>query len=158
MTLRRRAGGAGRAGLALLAVLWLAVALAGCGLGAGGSAPASASPSVATPATSQTAAATRPAKDPQSGLPTIALADLPPEGQATMALIIAGGPFPYSQDGVVFQNREGILPDQPSGYYREYTVPTPGSPDRGARRIVVGREGDRYYTADHYASFKRIWP
>ncbi|MFN8630826.1 MAG: ribonuclease domain-containing protein [Chloroflexota bacterium] len=157
MTGRRRAGGAGRAGLALFAALWLALSLAGCAPGAAGT-PSSAA-SAAAPSTSGAAPApSRPAHDPTSGLPTIALADLPPEGQATLALIIAGGPYPYSQDGSVFQNREGILPDQPSGYYREYTVPTPGSPDRGARRIVVGREGERYYTADHYATFERIWP
>jgi ribonuclease T1 len=94
--------------------------------------------------------------DPLSGLPIVALADLPPEAAATVELIDAGGPFPYDQDGAVFQNREGILPDRASGYYHEYTVETPGSDDRGARRIVTGSEGEMYWTADHYDSFERI--
>ena len=81
--------------------------------------------------------------------------DIPRE---TLRLIEARGPFPYDRDGAVFQNREGRLPARPRGHYREYTVPTPGSGDRGARRIVVGREGDRYYTGDHYRSFRRISP
>ncbi|MCA9982332.1 MAG: ribonuclease, partial [Anaerolineales bacterium] len=63
----------------------------------------------------------------------------------------------YNKDGSTFQNREGLLPSQPRGYYREYTVETPGSRDRGARRIVAGEGGEFYYTADHYASFARIW-
>jgi len=88
--------------------------------------------------------------------PSIHVTQLPPEGRATLALIKRGGPFPYAQDGTVFQNREGRLPAQPRGYYREYTVPTPGARDRGARRIVAGRGGDYWYTADHYRSFKRI--
>ena len=101
---------------------------------------------------------TRLATDPQSGLPTIAAADLPPEAAPVLAAIATGGPFAYSQDGVVFNNREGILPKRATGYYREYTVPTPGSCDRGARRIVTGQAGEAYYTADHYASFRRVWP
>ena len=64
--------------------------------------------------------------------------------------------FPYPQDGSVFQNREGLLPDAEPGYYREYTVPTPGSDDRGARRLVVGRDGGIYYTDDHYQSFREV--
>jgi ribonuclease T1 len=75
-----------------------------------------------------------------------------------LAAIAAGRPFAYSQDGVVFNNREGILPKQTSGYYHEYTVPTPGSPDRGGRRLVTGKGGEVYYTGDHYASFRRVWP
>lgn len=87
----------------------------------------------------------------------ITLAQLPPEGRTTLALIKRGGPFPYSRDGIVFRNREGLLPDQPRGYYREYTVPTPGLNHRGQRRIVSGAGGGEYwYTADHYQSFKRI--
>lgn len=82
--------------------------------------------------------------------------DLPPEAQQTLARIEAGGPFPYKQDGRVFQNRESLLPQRPRGYYREYTVKTPGARDRGARRIVAGREGEYYYTEDHYRSFRRI--
>jgi len=72
--------------------------------------------------------------------------------------IESGGPFPYEEDGQTFQNREGLLPAQPIGYYREYTVETPGSPDRGARRLVIGDGGETYYTDDHYASFTQIDP
>jgi ribonuclease T1 len=97
-----------------------------------------------------------PAVDEASGLPIVALDSLPPEAAETVELIDAGGPFQYDQDGAVFQNREGLLPEAPRGYYREYTVETPGSPDRGARRIVTGEGGERYWTADHYASFERI--
>ncbi|HET8602917.1 MAG TPA: ribonuclease domain-containing protein [Marmoricola sp.] len=86
----------------------------------------------------------------------VALSQLPPEARRTVQRIRHGGPFPYSQDGAVFENREGNLPPEPRGYYHEYTVTTPGSPDRGARRIVVGQQGELYYTADHYRSFKRI--
>lgn len=87
----------------------------------------------------------------------IAVAQLPSEGRATLALIKRGGPFPYSRDGIVFGNREGLLPAQARGYYREYTVPTPGLNHRGPRRIVSGgRGGEYWYTADHYRSFRRI--
>ena len=97
--------------------------------------------------------------------PTVQLADLPPEARQTLALIKRGGPFPYPRkDGSTFGNREKRLPLQTKGYYREYTVPTPGSRDRGARRIVAGEgpggnvatSGEYYYTDDHYASFRRI--
>ena len=94
--------------------------------------------------------------DPESGLLLIPLRALPPEAHETLALIDAGGPFPHDRDGVTFENREGLLPDHPEGYYAEYTVETPGSDDRGARRIVVGDGGELYYTQDHYASFGRI--
>ena len=74
-----------------------------------------------------------------------------------MRLIQHGGPFPYpDNDGVTFHNDEHLLPGEPDGYYREYTVPTPGSPDRGARRIITGRDGRFYYTGDHYESFERV--
>ena len=86
----------------------------------------------------------------------IRLAQLPSEARETLARIRAGGPFPYARDGVVFGNREGLLPKRNRGYYREYTVKTPGSRDRGARRIVAGANGELYYTDDHYRSFKRI--
>lgn len=119
----------------LLLLLSLAVLLPGC-------APASA------PDDSR-AAAVHPAH-----------AGLPPEALDTLALIRRGGPYPYRKDGSAFHNRERLLPAAARGYYREYTVPTPGSPDRGARRIVTG--GDPpvvfYYTADHYRSFRRIEP
>ncbi|MDQ2675493.1 MAG: hypothetical protein M3Y34_01675 [Actinomycetota bacterium] len=75
-----------------------------------------------------------------------------------LAAIEAGDELPYAEDGQTFQNREGLLPAHPPGYYREYTVETPGSPDRGARRLVIGAGGETYYTDDHYASFTRIDP
>ncbi len=83
---------------------------------------------------------------------------LPPEAVATLQAIERGGPFPYERDGVTFQNRERRLPERPRGYYREYTVPTPGSRDRGARRIVSGGDPPEvyYYTDDHYRSFRRV--
>jgi ribonuclease T1 len=91
----------------------------------------------------------------------VALAELPPEAQQTERLIRAGGPFPYSKDGVTFGNRERLLPRRERGYYREYTVPTPGSRNRGARRIVCGgtppvKPEVCYYTEDHYANFRVI--
>ena len=87
-------------------------------------------------------------------------AGLPPEAIETLALIQRGGPFPYRKDGTTFQNRERLLPTKPRGYYREYTVPTPGARDRGARRIVAGGNPPEvfYYTADHYSSFRQIEP
>lgn len=94
--------------------------------------------------------------DPVSGLKLVAVADLPKEAQSVLRLIDQGGPYPYTQDGVVFGNREKILPKHDSGYYHEYTVKTPGEQDRGARRIVTGNGGERYYTDDHYNSFRRI--
>ena len=91
---------------------------------------------------------------------TIALADLPRQGRETYELIRQGGPFPYGKDGTVFGNRERQLPAEKRGFYREYTVRTPGSSDRGARRIVCGGPPKAphacYYTADHYASFRKI--
>jgi ribonuclease T1 len=86
----------------------------------------------------------------------VALQQLPAEARQTLAQIKAGGPFPYAKDGSVFGNREGLLPGRIRGYYREYTVKTPGAKDRGARRIVAGMRGEYYYTDDHYRSFKRI--
>jgi ribonuclease T1 len=90
----------------------------------------------------------------QSG--TVALSSLPAQASDTVHLIEARGPFPYPQDGVVFNNAERRLPDEPRGYYREYTVPTPGSADRGARRIITGKNGEYYYTPDHYETFRRV--
>jgi ribonuclease T1 len=86
----------------------------------------------------------------------IGVQELPIEASATLALIKAGGPFPHTQDGRVFSNREKLLPVQTRGYYREYTVRTPGRRDRGARRIVAGSGAEYYYTDDHYRSFRRI--
>ncbi|HET9822208.1 MAG TPA: ribonuclease [Burkholderiaceae bacterium] len=92
---------------------------------------------------------------------TVALSELPAEARQTHSLIARGGPFPYAKDGTVFGNRERLLPRKARGWYREYTVRTPGSRDRGARRIVCGGAEPKapeacYYTADHYASFRRI--
>jgi len=89
-------------------------------------------------------------------MPEVALADLPPEARETVVRIRAGGPFRYAKDGSVFGNREWLLPQRERGYYRAYTVPTPGARDRGARRIIAGRAGELYYTDDHYRSFRRI--
>ncbi len=97
-----------------------------------------------------------PTTRPTSGLSAVRLDDLPPEAADTVELIDAGGPFPEDEDGGTFGNREELLPDRPHGYYTEYTVPTPGSDDRGARRIVAGHDGELYWTGDHYASFERI--
>jgi ribonuclease T1 len=94
--------------------------------------------------------------DSASGLRWVTVADLPGEAGETLGLIDSDGPFPYDRDGVVFGNFEGILPDHQRGYYHEYTVPTPGEGDRGARRIVTGGPGEYYWTGDHYASFERI--
>ena len=102
------------------------------------------------------------AREPQQALVAaeIAVAELPPEGRETLALIRRGGPFPYEKDGTVFGNRERLLPERPRGHYTEYTVRTPGARDRGARRIIAGGQprtsGEYWYTADHYRSFRRI--
>jgi guanyl-specific ribonuclease Sa len=111
----------------------------------------------------------RTAPAPAEGPPPVATADaratrvpasasLPVEAVDTLRRIRAGGPFQYRQDGGVFHNRERLLPQRPSGYYREYTVDTPGERDRGARRIVAGGRppAEFFYTADHYRSFRRI--
>ncbi|MER6157743.1 ribonuclease domain-containing protein [Streptomyces sp. NPDC001868] len=88
---------------------------------------------------------------------SICYSDLPSQAYTTLNLIAQGGPYPYSQDGSVFQNRERILPSRSTGYYHEYTVKTPGSSTRGARRIVTGQANEEdYYTADHYASFDLV--
>ena len=97
-----------------------------------------------------------PAAGVSADLPAIAIGDLPREARRTLELVRKGGPFPYERDGVVFGNFERALPERGRGYYREYTVPTPGLTHRGARRIVAGRNGELYYTDDHYRSFKRI--
>lgn len=95
-----------------------------------------------------------------AGIGEVDTGSLPAEAREVLRLIRQDGPFPYEKDGSVFRNREGLLPQQPAGYYAEYTVPTPGARDRGARRIVAGGRprgmGDNYYTDDHYRSFRRI--
>ncbi len=93
---------------------------------------------------------------------TVSVTELPSQGSQTYGLIRQGGPFPHEKDGVVFGNRERLLPLHQRGYYREYTVKTPGVSHRGTRRIVCGGQpktpDDCYYTADHYASFRKIVP
>lgn len=127
---------------ALLALLLtVIVALAGCGSGSSGKAASS---------KSSNSAAAKPA-----GMSAIPESSLPAEARDVIKRIDDGGTFQYGQDGVTFQNRERRLPAEPSGYYREYTVTTPGAADRGARRIILGRAGELYYTSDHYQSF--LW-
>ena len=89
-------------------------------------------------------------------LQEIGISVLPEEAKATLRLIRQGGPFPFQRDGVVFGNFEKRLPRQQRGYYREYTVKTPGLRSRGARRIVCGQPAECYYSDDHYETFKRI--
>ncbi len=91
-----------------------------------------------------------------AGMAVVTISELPPEAQQTIKLIKQGGPFPYARDGIDFQNREGLLPRKARGYYHEYTVITPGSSDRGARRVIAGANGELYYTDDHYASFSWV--
>lgn len=93
-----------------------------------------------------------------SGLATKPLTSLPKEAATTWQLIQKGGPFPSNRDGVVFENREKILPGKATGYYHEYTVNTPGSADRGERRLVYGQQRELYYTGDHYKSFVQVDP
>jgi ribonuclease T1 len=101
--------------------------------------------------------AVAPAGAAAASVGSICYGALPSQAYDTLDLIDSGGPFPYSQDGAVFQNREGVLPARSTGYYHEYTVKTPGSSTRGARRIVTGRKTlEDYYTADHYVTFKLI--
>ncbi len=92
----------------------------------------------------------------RTGIGTISASALPPEARTTLDLIKKGGPFAYPKDGIVFGNREKRLPPKPRGYYREYTVKTPGSRTRGARRIVAGQPGEFYYSDDHYNTFRLI--
>ena len=103
---------------------------------------------IATPAVAQ--------KGPPPPPADIPVAELPPEARATIALIRKGGPYPYAKDHAVFGNREAHLPRQKQGYYREYTVKTPGERTRGARRVVTGKGGEMFYTDDHYNTFRRI--
>ena len=149
--------------LAALVVLAL-VAFGGAGLlgqQAERPTPETASSSTSTPGGAATSAAAKQQSPPQrsanpSSLPEIRESALPAEGRRVLGLIRAGGPFRYSQDDQVFGNFERVLPVRDRGYYREYTVPTPGEADRGARRIVAGDGGEKYYTSDHYATFKYI--
>jgi len=90
------------------------------------------------------------------GSGTVALSTLPAQVTDTVHLIESGGPFPYRQDGEIFNNAEHHLPAEPRGYYHEYTVTTPHSADRGARRIIIGKNDEYYYTSDHYDTFRRV--
>ena len=103
---------------------------------------------------SSTSSASRTDAAPAIG--TVALSSLPVQVAQTIRLIRAGGPYPYSEDGVVFDNNEHLLPAQRHGYYHEYTVTTPGASDRATRRIVTGADGAYFYTSDHYESFERV--
>lgn len=149
--------------LAVLVAVSLGLALTGCAPVAaparttGAQSPPSLTPSVTQSGpTSSAGAAPSSAATPDSGLPTVRESRLPTEAQQTLRLVRAGGPYPYRQDDGVFQNRERVLPRQPRGYYREYTVRTPGESDRGPRRLVRGERGDLYWTADHYATFRQV--
>jgi len=131
----------------LLALVFATLAL----LGLAG--PAAATPALPDPAATALA---QPACGNTSSYDLVRLSALPAQATDTYELIQTGGPFPFTQDGTVFQNREGILPACAAGYYHEYTVITPGSGDRGARRIVTGGGGEYFYTGDHYGSFSLI--
>jgi ribonuclease T1 len=116
---------------------------------------------VVTAAVLASASGLAPAKESATPPNTVSLAQLPAEAQTTRNLIRSGGPFPFQKDGVTFGNRERRLPAQPRGFYREYTVPTPHTRNRGARRIVCGGKPPTqpevcFYTGDHYANFSRI--
>lgn len=122
-----------------------------------GGAPPTAAPETTPAGTSRASTGTPPRSGSDDGLGSVRLADLPLQARQTVALIDAGGPFPYAKDGATFNNFEGVLPSRPRGYYREYTVRTPGERDRGARRIVTGdRDRELFYTADHYETFARV--
>lgn len=159
MTRSRRDAVSLAVGVVALVVLLAAWWVAGSGDAGDGADGSSAGPSATAVATRSPgtgpSSAVPPARD-TGGLPVVRVGDLPPEARATLALIQAGGPFPYDRDGATFGNRERLLPRHPGGWYREYTVPTPGEDDRGARRIVTGRDGTVYWTADHYGSFSVV--
>ncbi|REK85360.1 ribonuclease [Streptomyces inhibens] len=117
-----------------------------------------ATPAVATaPAATSYAATAHATSVHVKDVGNVCYSKLPSQAHDTLDLIAKGGPYPYPKDGTVFDNREGVLPSQSTGYYHEFTVITPGSPDRGARRIVAGEQQDEdYYTADHYKSFDLV--
>jgi ribonuclease T1 len=108
-------------------------------------------------AVDQTRSTSHPAAQATGTSQAVALSSLPPQAAQTVTLIKKGGPFPYPRnDGVVFSNNEHLLPREASGYYHEYTVPTPGASTRGTRRIITGKAGEYYYTGDHYEHFQRV--
>ncbi|ROR44468.1 ribonuclease [Kitasatospora cineracea] len=161
--------------ISLVAVVLLGIAAGVAVLLNGGNHPGGASsapsPSGASATTGRGAASapkpSAPAKSPapqgnwvptSSALADVCRSKLPAQALDTLGLIAHGGPYPYRSDGIVFENRESRLPRQSSGYYHEFTVVTPGSDDRGTRRIVTGGVGEQYWTADHYATFQEIDP
>lgn len=153
------------AAVVVLVLALLAVLVALVGPGGSDAVPAATGPSAPkasgarSPGARTSPSATRPAagRDARSGLRVVALGELPREAQATVALVDRGGPFPYAQDGVTFGNYKLVLPAEPRGWYREYTVRTPGERDRGPRRIVTGdHDTQLFYTGDHYASFVQV--
>ncbi|MFC4908803.1 ribonuclease domain-containing protein [Actinomadura gamaensis] len=150
MTLGRRLR---RTLLALvLAPLLALTGLAACGGGSSGGDAGASGPSAPRTGVRQSSGTPK----ARGAIREVPASSLPAEAQRTLKLIAAGGPFPYRKDGTTFGNRERRLPAEPNGYYREYTVPTPGSGDRGARRVIAGKGGERYYTQDHYRSFVRV--
>ncbi len=141
----------------LLAVLAVAViVLAWVIVRVGTTGPDAAQPGARTNATAPVVTSTE-KTDPASGLAWVDESALPSQARDTLRLIRAGGPYPYPRnDDKTFRNNEGLLPRHPNGYYREYTVTTPGSSDRGARRIIAGAPDEKFWTDDHYDSFSRI--
>lgn len=145
--------------LALVALLWYAgqrrsVDPSPSAVGTSASSSASSASSASSRSSSSTPSRSGPT--PDSGLPTVAAGDLPEVAREMLVTIHAGGPFRYREDGQTFANRERILPKEPSGYYREYTVKEGSQGDRGPLRIIGGRSGDLYWTPDHYAHFQQI--
>ncbi|MBT2584700.1 ribonuclease domain-containing protein [Arthrobacter sp. ISL-95] len=139
----------------VIAVVVLVVAMVGGGALTAQTTTPEPGSAATSPAAVSTAASNPSAANP-STLPTINASQLPKEARQTLVLIAKGGPYPYDRDGVNFGNFEGLLPKKSGGFYKEYTVPTPGESDRGARRIIVGKDSAKYYTPDHYDSFKFI--
>ena len=145
-------------------ILCLSVILGGCGKGGSGNGTqepgASASEAQVQPGQAASGSSAASGAQAPSAPAVVTKAQLPAEAGETLRLIKAGGPFPFGEDGVLFRNSAALLPQHPRGYYHAYTVRTPGSADRGLRRIVCGgprkQISDCYYTDDYYASFKRI--
>ncbi|MGW2212921.1 ribonuclease domain-containing protein [Streptomyces sp. NPDC001781] len=137
----------GRARLLACVLAVLGLLLAGC---------AGTDTATGTPAGSHRSGPAAPAPAWARGMATVPESRLPAEARRTLALIDKGGPYPYARDGIVFGNFEGHLPAHRRGYYHEYTVPTPSSSGRGARRMVTGDGGEFYYTDDHYNSFRAV--
>jgi ribonuclease T1 len=149
---------------ARLIVIGLGVLLIGALIGwsARGGSSSAVAPSSSARSTSVAVTTSSADSKPSSGCPAITADDtvtidrLPPEAAETLQAIDAGPPYPFKKDGTVFQNREKVLPKQANGYYHEFTVVTPGSSDRGARRVIAGDCDERWYTDDHYATFQLI--